>query len=91
MASSSRLNQMYLRSMMDLTVESFRYLVGKMRNMYMYREDTKEVISFVVMYETDYESAEDELGQWTAGCMADGIHFTGKGHCQRCAENDCAK
>ena len=76
---------------MVLTIDSFRYLVEQMKNINMYRQDTQEIIPFVDKSEINYETSQDDLGQWVAGRISDGLHFTGTGHCQRCAENDCAK
>ena len=91
MARRCSLNQMYLRSMMDLTIESFRYLIERMEDINMYRQDTQEIIPFVDKNNMDYETFQDDLGQWVTGRIFNGLHFTGTGHCQRCAENDCAK
>ena len=75
-------------------VESFDHVIINMSHVWTYRPDTKEISTFidtvdqVVRYDT-VEITEENC--WYASAVADGIFFTEKAHCKRCAENDCAK
>ena len=77
-----------------LHVESFDHVIDNMSHIWTYRPDTKEITIFIdtvdqmVRYNT-VEIPEDNC--WYASAVADGLFFTGKAHCKRCAENDCAK
>ena len=77
-----------------LHVESFDHVINNMSHIWTYRPDTMEITKFIdtvdqmVRYET-VEVLEDNC--WYASAVADGLFFTGKAYCKRCAENDCAK
>ena len=77
-----------------LYVESFVYVVNHMFHIWTYRPDTMEITTFIdtVDQVVRYDTVE-VLGDncWYASAVADGLFFTKKAHCKRCAENDCAK
>ena len=75
-------------------VESFDHVIINLSHIWTYRPDTKEITTFIdtVGQMVRYDTVEiPEENCWYASALADGLFFTGKAHCKRCAENDCAK